>query len=70
MIAVKLWIHQCSVLRPLLCASVMDALTDNVVKTIKEFIYSDNLILVRDNRKEVEEKTLNGKRRLEARGEK
>ena len=43
---IKVRVHQGSVLSPLLFAIVMDAVTENVGKGTKEFLYADDLVIL------------------------
>ena len=49
----KVRVHQNLMLSLLLFAIVKDALTGNLIKTMKEFWYADNLVLIGGNWKEV-----------------
>ena len=52
---IKVDVHQGSILSPLLFALVMDEVTENIREgVVKEMLYADDLVLVRDNWKEVE----------------
>ena len=55
-------VHQGSMLSPFLFLIVTDALTNDVIKTIKEFLHGDDLVLVGEDRKKVEEKYVNWKK--------
>ena len=55
-------------LSPLLFAIVMDAVTENVGKRMKEFLYADDLVRMGDSWKEVEEKYVRWKGALERKG--
>ena len=65
---VKVGVHQDSLLSPLFVEIVMHALTDDEIKTTKEFLYADRLVLVEDNWKEAEEKFSKWKKALESKG--
>ena len=65
---VKVGVHQGSVLSPLLFAIVMDAVTENVEKGMKEFLYADDLVIMGDSWEEVEEKFVRWKGTLESKG--
>ena len=52
---VKVGVHQGSILSPLLFALVMDEVTKDIRKgVVKEMLYADDIVLVGDNREEVE----------------
>ena len=53
---VKIWLHLSSVLNPMLFEIVLDTLSDDAVKTIKDFLYAVNLVLVVDNWENAQEK--------------
>ena len=63
---VKVGVHQDLLLSSLFVEIVMHALTDNEIKTTKEFLYADRLVLVEDNWKEAEEKYSKWKKALES----
>ena len=65
---IKVGVHQGSVLSPLLFAIVMDAITENVEKGMKEFLYADDLVIMGDSWEEVEEKYVRWKDALESKG--
>ena len=64
---VKFGVHKNSILNLLLLAIVVNALTDEI-KTIKDFLYGDGLVLVGDDWKEGEREPSNGKTHSKAMG--
>ena len=61
-------VHQGSVLSPLLFAIVMDALTDELDKNMREFLYADDAVIVGDSWEDVGEKYVRWKEALESKG--
>ena len=65
---VKVGVHQGSVLSPLLFAIVMDALTEDLGKNMREFLYADDVVILGDSWEDVGEKYVRWKEALESKG--
>ena len=66
---VKVGVHQGSVLSPLLFAIVVDVITENARRgVINELLYTDNLVIMSENMKDLKERFWNWKDALESRG--
>ena len=62
---VEVGVYQDSVLSPLLFVILMDALTHDLETTMEEFLYAEDLVLLGDSWKEVEETFVRWKSALE-----
>ena len=66
---VKVGVHQGSILSPLLFALVMDEVTKDIREgVVKEMLYADDIVLVGDNREEVESRYTRWKKALQEKG--
>jgi len=65
---VKVGVHQGSVLSPLLFAVVMDEITRDMRGGVKEILYADELVLLGDDRTEVENMYSEWKRAMKEKG--
>jgi len=61
-------VHQGSVLSPLLFAIVMDYLTDELNKDMREFLCAEDLAILRNNWEDVSQKYATWKETLESKG--
>lgn len=65
---VNVGVHQGSVLSPLLFAIVLDALTEDLEKNMREVLYADDLVIIGDDWEDVKTKYEKWKYALESRG--
>ena len=66
---VKIFVHQGSVLSPLLFAIVVEVVTENARRdVVTELLYADDLVLVSETMKDLKERFWNWKDALESKG--
>src|SRR6184192_3618549 len=66
---IKVWVHQGSVLSPLLFNIVMQAIADNFKKGLPwELLYADDLVLLAESRLELEKRLTEWMARLKEKG--